>query len=80
MSNKSTQPPERRAWRTDEEWATTLLAEDGVLVHPGYFFDMRGGAFLVLSLLPEPAVFEAGVARVVDRCEERAVPGRAGTP
>ena len=68
------------ATRTDEEWAAALLAEDGVLVHPGYFFDMRGGAFLVLSLLPEPAVFQAGVAPLVARCEEPAVPGRSGTP
>jgi alanine-synthesizing transaminase len=53
---------------TDEAWAAALL-DDGVLVHPGYFFDMRGGEFLVLSLLPAPEVFAAGVARVLRRCE-----------
>jgi aspartate/methionine/tyrosine aminotransferase len=56
------------ATRTDEVWATALLAEDGVLVHPGYFFDLLGGTFLVLSLLPPPDVFAEGVRRLVTRC------------
>ncbi len=34
-----------------------LLERTGVLVHPGYFFDFEREAFLVVSLLPEPAVF-----------------------
>jgi hypothetical protein len=56
------------ATHTDEEWASALLAEDGVLVHPGYFFDLRGGAFLVVSLLPTPTVFGEGVSRILARC------------
>jgi len=36
--------------RTEEEWALSLLQE-GVLVHPGYFFDFTSGAHLVVSLL-----------------------------
>jgi aspartate/methionine/tyrosine aminotransferase len=56
------------ATRADEAWAATLLAEDGVLVQPGYFFDLRGGTFLVLSLLPPPDVFAEGVRRLVARC------------
>jgi aspartate/methionine/tyrosine aminotransferase len=56
------------ATRTDEAWAQALLVEDGVLVHPGYFFELRGGAFLVLSLLPPPDVFAEGVRRLVARC------------
>jgi alanine-synthesizing transaminase len=55
------------ATRTDDAWARALLAEDGVLVHPGYFFDLRGGAFLVLSLLPAPETFAEGVRRLVAR-------------
>jgi aspartate/methionine/tyrosine aminotransferase len=47
--------------RTDEEWAVAMLEESGVLVYPGYFFDFAVGGHLVLSLLPEPAVFRAGV-------------------
>jgi hypothetical protein len=38
--------------------------DEGVLVHPGYFFEMPREAFLVLSLLPEPAVFGDGVLRL----------------
>lgn len=56
------------ATRADDAWAAELLAEDDVLVQPGYFFDMRGGAFLVLSLLPEAAVFEEATRRIIDRC------------
>ena len=47
--------------RSEEEWGLTLL-EAGVLVHPGYFFDFPSGAHLVLSLLPEPAIFSQGIA------------------
>jgi aspartate/methionine/tyrosine aminotransferase len=52
------------AVRSDEAWATGLVREAGVLVHPGYFFDLRGGTFLVVSLLPEPARFAEAVRRM----------------
>lgn len=53
--------------RTDESWAVTLVVEDSVYVHPGYFFDMSRGAHLVVSLLtPEPQLGE-GIARISDR-------------
>jgi len=38
-----------------------LLREQGVLVHPGYFFDFPGPGFLVLSLLTPPQVLRQGV-------------------
>lgn len=44
-----------------------LLNERGVLVHPGYFFDLAHEAFLIVSLLPEPAVFAEGISRVLAR-------------
>ena len=50
----------------EEERALRLLGTHGVLVHPGYFFDFPGEAYLVLSLLPPPAEFDAGVSRVLD--------------
>lgn len=53
------------ASRPDSDWAISLARAAAVLVHPGYFFDMRGGAFLVVSLLPPPETFATGVARVV---------------
>ena len=59
------------ATHTEEEWAQGLL-EEGVLVHPGYFFEMPGGAFLVLSLLPEPTVFAEAVGRLAQYVHARA--------
>jgi len=53
--------------RTDEEWAVTMLEEADVLIHPGYFFDFPLGGHLVLSLLPEPALFSAGVEAMLRR-------------
>jgi hypothetical protein len=55
--------------RTEEEWALELLERDGVLVQPGYFYDFESEAYLVLSLLTHPAVFEEGVARLLARIE-----------
>ncbi len=51
----------------EEERVCALVAEDGVLVHPGYFFDFPGQGYLVLSLLPEPTAFREGVARLLRR-------------
>lgn len=53
--------------RTEEEWALLLLAEDRVLVQPGYFFDFESEAFLVVSLLTPPATFCEGVRRILAR-------------
>lgn len=50
---------------SEEERALRLLQKD-VVVHPGYFFDLDGGAFLVLSLLTPPDDFREGVGRVFD--------------
>jgi alanine-synthesizing transaminase len=53
------------ATRTEEERVTRLLDERDVLVHPGYFFDFPGEAYLVLSLLPPAAEFAEGVDRLL---------------
>ncbi len=42
---------------SEETLVLALLQRTGILVHPGYFFDFEHEAFLVLSLLPEPATF-----------------------
>ncbi len=52
---------------SDEDLAVRLLRDDGVLVHPGYFYDFPGGSFLVLSLLPATGVFREGAARLASR-------------
>jgi alanine-synthesizing transaminase len=51
----------------EEELVVRLLAVDGVLVHPGYFFDFRRESFLVISLLPPEPAFAEGVSRVLCR-------------
>jgi aspartate/methionine/tyrosine aminotransferase len=54
----------------DEELALLLLERAGVLVQPGYFFDFASEDFLVLSLLPAPERFAAGVRRLVACLDE----------
>jgi len=56
----------------EEDLVLGLLTEDRVLVHPGYFFDFAAESFLVVSLLPEPALFLEGVSRVCDRFDRAA--------
>lgn len=48
----------------EEELVVRLLEEEGVLVHPGYFFDFAHEAFLVVSLIARPDLFDEGLARV----------------
>ena len=49
---------------TEEELVLRLLT-DGVLTHPGYFFDFPRESFLVVSLLPPEATFADGLSRVL---------------
>ena len=69
---------------TEEDLVVDLLTNDGVLVHPGYFFDFPRESFLVVSLLPPEAAFADGIgarscgtslARMSDH-HERDVTGR----
>ena len=53
--------------RPEEALVLELLAKDDVLVHPGYFFDFAREAFVVVSLLPEPAAFDRAIARILQR-------------
>ena len=53
--------------RTDEEWAMELAGKDGVLVHPGHFFDFASDGYLVVSLLPGPETFQDGITRILAR-------------
>jgi alanine-synthesizing transaminase len=52
------------AMATEQELVLNLLQEDGVLVHPGYFFDFPREAFLVVSLLLERDVVRRGIGRL----------------
>lgn len=53
--------------QTDEDWAVELARQDGVLAHPGLFFDFSSEGHLVISLLTEGAVFEEGLRRILAR-------------
>jgi hypothetical protein len=58
------------AVRFEEEVVLHLIERASVLVHPGFFFDFPHEAFLIVSLLPEPAAFAEGVCRVMERVSE----------
>jgi len=49
----------------DEARAMALLEEADVLVHPGSLFDFEREGYFVVSLLPEPVRFEAGIGRLL---------------
>jgi alanine-synthesizing transaminase len=55
------------AVQSEERLVLDLLDQDDVLVHPGYFFDFPREAFVVVSLLVEPAAFDRAIARVLAR-------------
>jgi alanine-synthesizing transaminase len=48
----------------EEAFVTRMLTEHDLLVHPGYFYDFPSPGFVVVSLLPEPEVFQAGLERL----------------
>ncbi len=53
------------ALRPDEDTVLSLL-ENGVWVHPGYFFGMANSGWLVVSLLAPEQEFSTGVTRMID--------------
>lgn len=50
--------------RSEEEWCLDLLGRSDVLVQPGFFYDFEAEAFLVVSLLTDPAAFTEGIRRI----------------
>ena len=57
------------AMQSEESLVLRILEHDHVLVHPGYFFDFPKEAFLIVSLLPQPGVFDRAIDRVLTRVE-----------
>jgi alanine-synthesizing transaminase len=53
------------AVREEEALVVALVEEEGVLVHPGYYFDFDREAHLVASLLPESPVFGDALERAL---------------
>jgi alanine-synthesizing transaminase len=52
------------ATHSDEDLALNLLSQQGVLAHPGHFYDFSQDGFLVLSLIAPEAIFQQGVQRL----------------
>jgi aspartate/methionine/tyrosine aminotransferase len=53
------------ATESEEALVLRLLDQARVLAHPGYFFDFATEAYLVLSLLPEVAIFSKAIDRLL---------------
>jgi aspartate/methionine/tyrosine aminotransferase len=53
------------AARSDEETAIAILEQEGVLVHPGHFFDFPAAGYLVVSLIAPEEDFREGMRRVL---------------
>jgi aspartate/methionine/tyrosine aminotransferase len=53
--------------RDEDPVVLGLLEEDGVLVHPGYFYDFGREGFVVLSLLTPEEQFAHGLERLLQR-------------
>jgi len=54
------------ATQTDEDLAIDLLRTEGVLVHPGHFYDFPNDGYLVLSLVTPTGIFRDGIGRVLN--------------
>ena len=52
---------------SEEALVVNLLQDDGVLAHPGYFFDFPRESYLVVSLLVAEAQFAEGTDRILKR-------------
>jgi hypothetical protein len=49
---------------SEDDWIAKLLADEKIIVQPGYFYDMVKEAFVVVSLISEPAGFAEGIERL----------------
>ncbi len=49
---------------SEDIWVNRLLEEEGVIVQPGYFFDMESEPYVVVSLITAPEVFDEGIRRL----------------
>ena len=49
----------------EDAWVEALVRDHGVVVHPGYFFDLDREGYLVIGLLLPTAPFAEAISRVV---------------
>jgi alanine-synthesizing transaminase len=62
------------SFESEDDLAVRLLTNEGVLTHPGYFFDFPHESFLVVSLLAPEASFTDGITRVLRSLDCSATP------
>jgi hypothetical protein len=62
------------SYEPEEDLVVRLLTADGVLAHPGYFFDFPNESYLVVSLLAAPGDFREGVSRIFQHFGRKAGP------
>jgi aspartate/methionine/tyrosine aminotransferase len=65
------------SYEPEEELVLGLLSREGVLIHPGYFFDFARESFLIVSLLTPEDSFQEGVHRVLEHFTRASRSGRA---
>jgi aspartate/methionine/tyrosine aminotransferase len=53
--------------RSETAWTLALVEHDGVLVHPGHFFDFEREAYVIVSLLTPEEALREGMRRIVAR-------------
>jgi alanine-synthesizing transaminase len=53
------------ATRSEESIVLDVLERERILVHPGYFFDFRREAYLVVSLIVDPDVMRSALPRAL---------------
>jgi len=51
---------------SDEELAISLVEMDGILVHPGHFYDFPADGYLVVSLITPTDVFSEGIGLLLE--------------
>jgi len=61
----------------EEAFALRLLGEDGVLVHPGFYYDLPGWA--VFTCLAEAGALEAAIQSLAN-CTKRVATGKGTAP
>jgi len=55
------------AKESDEDLAIDLIESEGVIVHPGHFYDFPQDGYLVVSLITLAEEFREGISRVLKR-------------
>jgi alanine-synthesizing transaminase len=50
--------------RSEEDWIARLLTEYGVVIQPGYFYDMAQEAYLIVSLIGSPEQLRDGLEKL----------------